>query len=138
MSDLTGIGSIFDFGGKLIDKLFPDKNEAERVKLRMLELHQSGELQQMAGLQASDTGQVEVNKIEAASTDLFRGGWRPAAGWVCVVGLFYANLAQPLLSWASVNFAWQAPPSLDLEPLLALLFGMLGLGYYRTREKLGK
>ena len=34
-------------------------------------------------------GQMKINEIEAASSGLFRGGWRPAVGWVCVIGLFY-------------------------------------------------
>lgn len=134
----SGLGEVFDFGGKLIDKIFPDKTAADAAKLKLFELQQSGELAQLAALQKSDEGQNEVNKIEAQSDSLFKSGWRPAVGWVCVIGLVYTFLAQPLLAWASVNFDWKTPPNLELEQLLTLLFGMLGLGYYRTREKLGK
>lgn len=29
--DITGIGSIFDFLSKGLDKIFPDKNEANKI-----------------------------------------------------------------------------------------------------------
>lgn len=45
--DLTGIGSIFDFGSKIIDKLFPDKAEAERLKLELLLQQQAGEFKEL-------------------------------------------------------------------------------------------
>ena len=32
--------------------------------------------------------QVEINKVEAAHKSLFVAGWRPAVGWVCVLGMF--------------------------------------------------
>lgn len=134
----TGIGEVSSLIGNVIDKIWPNKDEAEKAKLRLFELQQSGMLAEMAAIGESDKGQVEINKVEAASDSPFKSGWRPAAGWTCVLGLFYSFIAFPALSWLSVNIEWKPPPSLDIEALLALLFGLLGLGYYRTREKLGK
>lgn len=45
--DITGIGSIFEFGSKVIDKLFPDKTEAERMKLEFLRQQQAGEFKEL-------------------------------------------------------------------------------------------
>ena len=45
--DITGLGSVFDFGSKIIDKLWPDKSEAERAKLKLIELQQAGEFKEM-------------------------------------------------------------------------------------------
>jgi holin (3TMs family) len=121
---------------KLIDKVIPDpqaKLEAQREALRM---QQAGEFKQMETDLALALGQLDVNKIEAAAPDLFRGGWRPAVGWVCVIGLLYTYLGQPLLAWASGIWSVPAPPSLDLGDLLILLGGMLGLGSMRTMERL--
>ena len=42
---------------------------------------------------------------EAQSGSLFIGGWRPAVGWVCVLGLAYQFLAFPMLAWAGANLA---------------------------------
>ena len=76
--------------------------------------------------------------MEAASSDLFRGGWRPAAGWACVAGLVYQFLLQPVLPWAAGLFGASVPPlpPIDGESLMALLMGMLGLGGFRSWERI--
>jgi hypothetical protein len=50
--------------------------------------------------QATDLAQVDVNKIEAASSNLFVSGWRPAVGWVGVLGLGHQFLGHSLMKWA--------------------------------------
>ena len=121
----------------IVDKLIPDPKVAAEAKLRAVELAQRGEL---AGLDADvklALGQMEINKAEA-TTDKFRGGWRPAAGWVCVMGLFYSFLLKPLLPWVATVAGLQAPelPAIDTMELMVLLGGMLGLGGMRTAERL--
>lgn len=80
--------------------------------------------------------QNDVNKIEAADPSLFKSGWRPFSGWCCGMGLAYQFLALPLLSWLAVAKGWPIPPPLDVELLMTLLFGMLGLGSLRTVERI--
>jgi hypothetical protein len=54
--------------GTLLDKVFPDPKAADEAKLKLMEMAQNGELAQLnADLQLA-TGQIEVNKTEAAST----------------------------------------------------------------------
>lgn len=120
----------------IVDKIIPDPAQAAEAKLRALEMAQRGELAQLDAEMRLALGQLEVNKVEAG-TDLFRGGWRPAVGWVCVLGLFYQFLLQPLLPWAAqvAGFVVPALPSIDNETLLVLLTGMLGLGGLRTLER---
>jgi hypothetical protein len=79
--------------------------------------------------------QTQINIEEAKSSNVFVSGWRPATGWVCVVALFYQYILQPLLAWGSVNFNGVAPPSLNVESLMTLLLGMLGLVGARVVEK---
>ena len=43
------------------------------------------------------------NEIKAASSNLFVSGWRPAVGWVGVLGLAYQFLGYPFMQWA---WAW--------------------------------
>lgn len=121
----------------ILDKLIPDPAQAAEAKLRALELVQRGDLAELDAELKLALGQLEVNKVEAASTDLFRGGWRPAAGWMCVAGLAYQFLAQPLLPWLVALTGHQVPtlPPIDGEALMALLLGMLGLGGLRTIER---
>lgn len=82
--------------------------------------------------------QSATNQIEAASDSLFKSGWRPAIGWVCVSALAYQMVFRPLLAWASSVWLWMPPPSLEMDTLLTLLFAILGLGAYRTYEKTSK
>ena len=69
--------------------------------------------------------QNKLNEIEAASGSFFKSGWRPAVGWLCVMGLFYSAILAPVM---------QLPlPENDI--LTTLLFSLLGLGSLRTLEK---
>jgi len=87
--------------------------------------------------------QTEINKEDAKSEDWFQRRWRPAAGWVCVLGLSYQFLLHPLLTWCwsamqaanIISMGLMTPPPLDVEYLMTLLFGLLGLGAARTVEK---
>lgn len=120
----------------IIDKLIPDPQAAAEAKLKALEMAQKGELAELDAQTRLALSQLEVNKVEAG-TDLFRGGWRPATGWTCAGGLFYQILARPILGWVASNlWGWTMPPSLELDTLMTLLFGMLGLGAYRTVERI--
>ena len=134
--DITGLGSVFDFGGKVIDKLFPDKDAADRAKLELFKLQQAGELQQLAQEFELAKSQIAVNQQEAQSASVFVSGWRPAIGWVCALALAYQYLIRPVAVWALRARGVDAPdmPGLD-DNLWQLLMGMLGLGGLRTFEK---
>lgn len=121
----------------IVDKLIPDPKMAAEAKLRAVELAQRGELASLDADVKLALGQMEINKAEA-TTDKFRGGWRPAAGWVCVLGLFYSFLLKPLLPWVASVLGLDAPdlPAIDTMELMVLLGGMLGLGGMRTAERL--
>lgn len=120
----------------VLDKVLPDPQAAADAKLRALEMAQRGELAVLDADVRLALGQMEVNKAEAA-TDLFRGGWRPACGWVCAAGLAYAFLLRPLLPWAVSVAGADVPelPSIDTDQLLVLLGGMLGLSGFRSIER---
>jgi hypothetical protein len=120
---------------KIIDKLIPDPAAKAAAQLKVLELNQNGDLKELdADLQVA-LAQAAINKAEADSPGLYKGGWRPGAGWVSVAGLGYTFLLQPLFAWYSGIMGWPAPPVLNVAELLTLLGGMLGLGTLRTVEK---
>ena len=89
-------------------------------------------------------GQLEVNKEEARHASVFVAGWRPAVGWVSVIALAYQFILYPLLVWGWNGMqaaGWIAanlnPPTLlDVEALMVLITGMLGIAGARTWEKL--
>jgi len=130
------IPAVIEAGIKVIERIFPDPNEAAKAKLELFKLQQSGELAALAQETDIATAQAEINKVEAASDDLFKSGWRPAVGWICVVGLSYQFFARPTMNFilALSSFTAQMPP-LELDTLMTLLFGILGLGFFRTYEK---
>lgn len=121
----------------LLDKIIPDPSAAAEAKLKALELAQRGDLAALDADLRLMLAQADINKAEA-STDLFRGGWRPACGWVCAAGLAYTFLLRPVLPWlASLAGAdVQAMPEIDTDTLMVLLTGMLGLGGLRTVERI--
>ncbi|MCW2242281.1 holin family protein [Azospirillum canadense] len=87
-------------------------------------------------LSASDAAQLQVNAAEAANPSVFVSGWRPFVGWLCAIGLGVQTIAYPLVGWTlSVYSPGTRLPQIDTETLLALLFPMLGIGAYRTIEK---
>ena len=117
---------------KVIDRVVPDKAAAEKAKLEMAMALQSQEFQ-------VDLAQIEVNKIEAAHPGIFKGGWRPAAGWAAVfMGLIYPAV-RVLLPWglkvAGVDEVPELPP-LDTGEALVVLGSLLGVGTMRHRERL--
>jgi hypothetical protein len=94
---------------------------------------------EMAASLAQVQGQLEINKVEAASPNTFIAGWRPAVGWVCVVALAYAFVLQPFAQFALAAFHVNLTgplPTLNTTTLVeGLLIPMLGLGALRTYEK---
>lgn len=137
MSILT---SLLPFGGvleKVFDRVFPNPEDRAKAQLEVMKMTQAGEFRLQDSLDKSDAGQVSINVVEAGSESLFKSGWRPAAGWACVFGLWYQFFLSPVLWWLAQNaLGWtNPPPVLAIDTLLTLLFGMLGLGAYRTYEK---
>ena len=121
---------------QVLDKIIPDPQAAADAKLKALELAQKGDLAALDAELRLALGQIEVNKAEA-TTDMFRGGWRPAVGWVCVSGLAYQFIVQPVLPWVAALFGAPVPPlpAIDNDSFMVLLTGILGLGGLRTIER---
>ena len=132
-------GGVLEDGLGIIGKLVKDKDLAEKLSHEWREAcaARQHELDVIAASLQTEIvkGQTDINKIEAASSSLFKGGWRPAVGWICAFALGYQMLVRPIVAWISGIYAWMPPPSLELETLLTLLFGILGLGAYRTYER---
>lgn len=96
----------------------------------------SANAQLVAMLQAGDSAQLAVNAAEAANPSLFVSGWRPAVGWVCVLGLLVQTVGYPLMGWSLSIWSPGTPmPQIDTDTLMGLLVPMLGLAGYRTFEK---
>jgi Protein of unknown function (DUF3154). len=88
-------------------------------------------------------GQVDLMKLDAQSGDRFRSYGRPAAIWICVAGLAYSFLLQPLLPWTVETICSvtgyvsiiKPLPSLDGYTLLTMSGSLLGIGSMRSFDK---
>lgn len=123
MADITGLGAISDLASTVINKIWPDKSEAEK--------------QQLAAAVMVVQGQLDINKVEAANPSIFVSGWRPFIGWVCGSACAWNWIGLPI---AKMGLTLLGHP-LDLAPanlteMMPILFGMLGLGTLRTVEKI--
>ena len=113
-----------------IDKIWADANIAEQAKADALKAELTQSLQ-------FTLGQLDINKIEAASPSLFVAGWRPAVGWTGALGYAYEFLLRPFANGIAVAHGLPPMfPGIETEALTSLLFGLLGLGTLRSVEKL--
>lgn len=114
----------------LLDKVIEDKDQKAAL---------AHEIATMSERHAQELakGQLEINKAEAASGSIFKGGWRPFIGWVCGVAFAYHFILQPVLVFGvtAAGVTLPALPEFDMATLMPVLMGMLGLGGLRTIEK---
>lgn len=113
-----------------------DGEAKARAEAHAFELATQGTFAEKAE-QAVTLAQIEVNKNEAASDGVFKGGWRPAIGWVLAASLAMQFFVGPLLVWTFKTFGiGDVPPFPKLDDMLwELMFGMLGLAGMRTFER---
>jgi len=112
---------------EIIKNLFPNPEDQAKAKL-----------QAMTMLSQLDISQLEVNKVEAASDNLFVAGWRPAIAWCCVFAYVYTYIISPVLNYYLVLKGLPIIPQLDQSQLDGVLYGLLGLGTLRSVEKIAK
>jgi hypothetical protein len=136
---LGGVGQIAETIGKIADDLFTSDEERSKADLEAMQIGLEA-ARVDAGLIA---GQQEINKVEAQHASVFVAGWRPAIGWVGVAALAYQYILYPMMTWL---WAWltargwvpaevMPPPILDIEALMVLMTGILGIAGARTFEK---
>ena len=115
---------------KLIGKFIEDKDTKNKL---------AHDIATMAEKHAQELAksQIEVNKMEAQSGHWFVASWRPFVGWTCGVALAWHFVLAPFIMFFSAYFGVELPklPTFDMESLLTVLMGMLGLGGLRTFEK---
>jgi hypothetical protein len=123
--DLTGLGAVSDLIGTVVNKIWPDKTEAER--------------QQLAAAVMIVNGQLDINRAEASNPSVFVSGWRPFIGWVCGSACAWNWIGLPVAAIAlrAVGHPIELAPA-DLSQMWPVLLGMLGLGGLRTVEKINR
>ena len=129
---LLGVGAIIESVGKVAGDLITTEKERRQLDLEEKKIDQ-----------ATDLAQIEVNKVEAASSSVFVAGWRPAIGWIGAAALAYQFLLYPMFLWVWTYLqgtGWipkelQPPPVLKADELWVILSGILGIAGMRSFEK---
>ena len=114
----------------LLDKFIEDKDQTAKLAHEIATMSEKHSQEAMLA-------QLEINKAEAASGSVFKGGWRPFVGWVCGIALLYHFILSPLILFGITLTGIEIPPipAFDMGSLMTVLMGMLGLGGLRTYEK---
>lgn len=117
--------AIFDFGSTLLDKFFPDKDEAAKAKIKLVEMQMNGELSK---LQISSG----IITAEAKSEHFLVAAWRPITMLVFVFIIANNYIIYPYLS-----LFFDAAPKLEIPPDMWDLL-KIGIGGYTVMRSVEK
>ena len=124
---LDGIGGLLTSAREAITgKKIADPVEIAKLDLQLAELNNK-----------LVNGQLLINQEEAKHSNVFVAGWRPFIGWVCGSALAFNFIVTPIVLWICLlnGIDITKPPLLDIDSLITILGGLLGLGTLRTYEK---
>ena len=114
----------------LLDKFIEDKDQKNAL---------AHEIATLSTRQAHEAamGQIEINKAEAQHRSIFVAGWRPFLGWGLAFAMIWHFVLAPMIIFGFAYSGMVAPdlPTFDMDSLMTVLLGMLGLGGLRTVEK---
>ena len=123
------VTAIVDAGSKILDKVIPDVNAREQAKNELVKVAQDQDFQIVMA-------QLAINKAEAESNSLFKGGWRPFIGWTCGSAFALHFVIFPIIDKIVVYLGKNAVSiPFDMNTLLTVLFALLGIGGMRSWEK---
>lgn len=131
------LSALFELGKTAIEKIWPDPSKRAEELFKLEQLKQTGDLAKLQAEVSLMLGQIEINKTEAQHPSVFVAGARPAVMWIGAFGLAYAAIIEPIARFvARVICDYNGEfPVLDTTITMQVLFGILGLGAYRTFEK---
>jgi Holin of 3TMs, for gene-transfer release len=117
--------------GQIVNKFVPDRDQQVKFQAELE--------QQLVQIEADAAkAQADINNTEASNPNLFVSGWRPSVGWVCALAFAWQFVGQPFFSFFYTLYTKQPAPVVLLpsDALMTVLLGLLGLGGYRSLEKI--
>ena len=123
------LGSLVQPVTGLLDKFIEDKDQKNQL---------AHEISTMAERHAQELakGQLEINKAEAQSRNVFIAGWRPFLGWTMGFAMAYNYVIQPIAIFVLGQLDYLVTlPALDMTEMMPVLLGMLGLGSQKKNKK---
>jgi hypothetical protein len=106
----------------LLEKWIPDADTKQKLAFEIATLSDRY-------AQELTVAQIKLNTAEAKG-NWFQSSWRPATGWVCVLGFGVNFLVSPIAAGFGVVI-----PQADTSVMMPVLMGLLGLGGLRSYEK---
>ena len=141
--------ALVDFSLGDVGNLFTSIREAVTGKKLLDPNEQAQTLLQLQQLeQALAQGQIEINKVEAASPNWFVAGWRPGIGWVAALSLFLMYVPKAIVLtvvWTiqcydllhnNIMATIPAFPDLGAMDIIGLVGSLLGIAGMRSVEKI--
>ena len=127
------VGPVFD----IIKRFIPDPQQQAQMQMELLKMQQDEQFKELDAQLQMAQGQMQTNTAEASNSNVFVAGWRPWIGWICGCA-FGANLIVfPLITTIAASFGKSvAFPPMDMNMIVTVLGGMLGIGGMHTIEKI--
>ncbi len=125
-SGLASINGIVDTIASVADELHTSEEERRKLDIEQLKL-----------ISQVDLAQAEINKVQAQHKSFFIAGARPSIMWICNIGwllqLIIFPLTEAVLGLFGKTFT---APAMPLEALMTITFATLGIGAYRSYDKM--
>jgi len=117
----------------VLDDLITTPEEKAQIQLQFVKVREAAKM-----------AQINVNSVSAQHKSLFVAGGRPAIMWICAFGFGYEILMLPIINtiafYLSVYHGFvldlDGLPRLDTDVLMVIMTGLLGMGGWRTLDKI--
>ncbi len=128
---MIAIDGIATLVNTVVSRIWPDKSEEQKLQFQIA-------LKQVMMESELATGQLTVNAKEAENGNIFVSGWRPGVAWVLAASFAWTYFFTPALTFAFAASGHPVPelPQLNTGELMPMLFGLLGLGAFRSFERI--
>jgi len=108
--------------GAILDKVIPDQDLKRKL---------SHDIATLAEKQAHEIALAQIKVLqEDAKGNWFQSSWRPLIGWICGISLGVNYLVSPICAGFGIII-----PQADMNVMMPLLFGMLGIAGMRSYDK---
>ena len=130
--NLNPVATIVGAVGGIIDSVYTSDKERMDAQIELAKIDAS-----------LLTAQMDVNKAEASHASIFVAGARPAILWIGAAAMAWTFVLHPMLVWCWALMQAKGwipqgmpnPPTLQSDELWVIISGILGIGGYRTFEK---
>ena len=126
---LTAVSLLKDLApgiGKVAEKFLDGKASRE-------ELQAEADKHELSAEVRLALAQIQLNTAEASHSSLFVAGWRPFIGWTGGIVIAFNYIVFPFATAFGLDL-----PVLDLNTMMPVILGMLGIGGMRTYERMGQ